>query len=136
MMRDSPATLEARLLHGYRGQLDRYDRAAALLEQAALSENHDAVGGERWAHVLHSLLQEAASIGENMAQDVATWRQKGQSAGPELQATLARLGVRIQELSKSIDQRVEEMRARQQKLLPEIDEFIHRRRMLRAYGNG
>jgi hypothetical protein len=131
MMIAASATLEQRLLHGYQEQLSRYDRAAELLDRAG--SGSDSTGGERWAHALHGLLQEAASIGAAMEEDVASWRQAGQTPGPELRAILERLGVRIQGLSKSIDQRVEELRARQQKLLPEIDGFIHKRRMLQAY---
>lgn len=126
------ASLEERLLAGYSEQLRRYDRAAALLDEVP-SQGAETSGAEPWAHALHALLQEAAAIAATMAADVASWRQARCRPGPELHSVLERLGRRVQGLSRSIDQRIDGLRARQQQLVPEMDAVIDKRRMLRAY---
>jgi len=126
-MSEAAAHLQERLLLGYRAQLGHYDRAAGILEQHA--EDADTA----WAQVLHDVLMKAASLNQNMAVDVATWREMGQHAGPQLRDVLERLGRRIQALQRAIDEKVETFRAHKDRLVPEIDEFLHKRRMLQAY---
>ena len=155
MIGPSP-TLEERLLHGYREQLSRYDRAAEILEEGEkgrMGEGEKGRQGEKenegevspllpfspsplllnWAHALHATLQEAAAVDAAMAQDIAAWRALGQTPTGPLKEILERLAQRIRSLSASIDRQVRETQASQMGMVAEIDEFIQKRRMLQAY---
>jgi hypothetical protein len=123
--------LEERLLKGYQAQLELYDRAAEILDRACSGDADD----DHWAHAVHARLQDAAALDGSMAQDVAAWRESGRKPIGPLKDMIECLSQRIQSLSESIDRQVGEMRARQQGLTAEMDEFIQKRRMLQAYVN-
>ncbi len=142
------ATLEERLLQGYRAQLGHYDRAAHILEEAnefarqqgetsdperQRGENSGKSLPMQWTHTLHAALQEAVALDAAMAQDVAAWRASGRSPAGPLQEILERLAQRLRTLSETINQKVSDTRTQQLGLVAEIDEFIQKRRMLRAY---
>jgi hypothetical protein len=128
----SPDALEQRILQGYLAQLPHYDRAAAILGRQGHGEG-DPVN-HAWAHDLATVLNDVTALDAAMRDDKEAWRRSGEQPGPELAAVLDRLAARIGELAVRIDRHVADLEARKLRLLPEIDTFIQKRRMLQAYG--
>jgi hypothetical protein len=127
-----PAALEERLLRGYQDQLPHYDRAATLLERHAGGPN--AAASDDWAHELRAALADVASLDAAMADDKIAWRLAEQHPGPELQAVLERVAASLATLAAGVQRHVADLEARRAQLVPEIDDFIQKRRMLQAYG--
>ena len=124
---NTPPALEQRLLEGYRAQLTLYDQAMSLIT-APPGDKQD------WAEDLHGLLGELAQRDREMAADKAEWRQSNDEANGELTTLITEVAQRITNLSAVINQRMSELQSRRDQLVPEVDEFIRRRRMIEAYG--
>ncbi|HWY87178.1 MAG TPA: hypothetical protein VNX28_10660 [Gemmataceae bacterium] len=127
-----PAALEERLLRGYQDQLPHYDRAATILERYA--GNPNAAASDNWAHELRAALADVTRLDAAMAEDKSAWRLAELQPGPELRAVLERVAARLATLAAGVQRHVADLEARRAQLLPEIDDFIQKRRMLQAYG--
>jgi hypothetical protein len=126
------AALELRLLRGYQEQVLLYDRAASVLGRHEC--NADSKEDGNWAHELHAILRDVTGLDASMADDKTAWRQVERPPGPELRAVLERVAASIGTLASGIQRHVADLEARRTQLLPEIDDFIQKRRMLQAYG--
>jgi hypothetical protein len=131
-MTDELAALQQRLLQGYQEQVRHYDRAINILAQhprwETLLANND------WVHDLDAVLKQVTGLDAAMRDDKAAWLRSEQSPGAELSALLGRLAESIRTLADGVNALVGDVKARKEELLPEIDEFIQKRRMLQAYG--
>jgi hypothetical protein len=131
-MTTSSAALEERLLRGYQDQLPHYDRAATILER--YPGNPNGATSDNWVHELRAALADVASLDAAMANDKSAWRLAEQQPGPELRAVLERVAASLATLAAGVQRHVAVLEARRAQLLPEIDDFIQKRRMLQAYG--
>jgi hypothetical protein len=120
-----PPEVQQRLLEGYREQLRLYDQAATIVDQANAPAD--------WAFDLNGLLAEIAQLDVGMADDKLAWRRSGPRPG-EVSALVDQIARQLTSLAQSINRHVSLLQERRDKMLPEIDEFIQRRRMLEAYG--
>ena len=116
--------LEERLRQGYQQQLILYDQALVIVEER----------GPDWAHALGTILEKVTLLDATMTGDKTAWRGSAVQAGPELSVLLDQVKQRIARLAECIHCDITDLQARQQQLLPEIDDLIRRRRMLEAYG--
>jgi hypothetical protein len=121
------AELEQRLVRGYQEQLRRYDRAAALVAQGLPAANG-------WADELNRVLKDVAALDAAMGDDKAAWYRLGRRPGPELSTLLGRLAEKLGTMVGGINRHVVDIESRKDRLVPEIDALIQKRRMLRAYG--
>ncbi len=124
-MTPSPPDVQARLVKGYRDQLRLYDQAALIVDQANAQAE--------WAYELNDLLREIAHLDAAMADDKSAWRRLGPRPG-EVSVLVEQVAHRLTSLAQSINHHVRVLQERRDKMMPEIDEFIQRRRMLEAYG--
>ena len=122
-MNQLPPEVQQRLVDGYRTQLRLYDEAVALASQA---------GAQDWAYQLNGKLRAIAELDAASADDRTLYRQVGPQPG-ELSALLEQVANRLDTLRQTIDREVQQLQERRDKMLPEIDEFIQRRRMFDAY---
>jgi hypothetical protein len=132
-MSDNFTDLEQRLIRGYREQLQHYNRAIAIVEQAARKAATD---GARlpWLHDLNAVLSEISALDAALTEERSVWRFGGRSPGDELRGLLDGVAERIRTLATHVDLQMQELQTRRQNLMPEMDEFIQQRRMLHAYG--
>jgi hypothetical protein len=119
--------LEQRLLRGYQEQLRQYDRVAVLAPGWLPAD-------DSWAHELNLVLKDVAALDAAMADDKEAWRRSERRPGSELGALLERLAEKLGTMAAGINRHVADIEARKDRLLPQIDELIQKRRMLRAYG--
>jgi hypothetical protein len=122
-----PPDVQRRLVEGYREQLRLYDQAAAIFDRANTPAEKD------WADELNILLSTVTQLDAAMADDKSAWHHFGPRPG-EVSALVDQVAHRLTSLAQSIDRHVRVLQERRDKMLPEIDEFIQRRRMLEAYG--
>jgi hypothetical protein len=121
------AELEQRLLRGYQEQLRQYDRVTVLAGQGPPAD-------DSWAHELNLVLNDVAALDVAMAPDKEAWRRLQRRPGSELSALLERLAEKLGTMAAGVNRHVADIEARKDRLLPQIDELIQKRRMLRAYG--
>jgi hypothetical protein len=131
-MTAAQGALEQRLIHAYQEQLQHYTRALAVVDQQAPASTVS--GNQNWVHDLHAALEDVQTVDAAMADDKSAWRLSGLYPGLELSTLLERVAHMICALADGIDRHMDELQAHKEQLLPEIDAFIQRRRMLEAYG--
>ena len=84
------------------------------------------------AYQLNEKLRAIAELDGAAAADRALYRHVGPQPG-ELSALLDQVANRLATLRQIIDREAQQLQERRDKMLPEIDEFIQRRRMFDAY---
>lgn len=118
--------LQARLVLAYREQSTHYVRAIQLLETA--SEHSDA-----WLAELQAAFDQIAAIDATLSNDKTAWRRSGQKPDAALREVIDELAAQVRRLSALVDARIAAIASRKQQLMPELDGFIRRNRMLQAY---
>ena len=131
-MSGEPGTLEQRLLQVYQEQLRHYDRALAILDDPGRVDSDLPTA---WVEALDAVLRNVTALDDATMNDKAAWRRAGLHPGPALRVLLDQVAQRIATLTVAVQQRVADLQASKQQLLPAIDTFIQKRRMLQAYGN-
>jgi len=130
-MSDILKLLEQRLATAYAEQASHYDCALRILDCQNLT--NDGEGDESWVFELQSALNEVSAIDTALAEDKLAWQQSAQAPGPHLRSILDGLAKRIRVLAEHVDGRVAHLNAKRRQMMPEIDDFIQQRRMLKAY---
>ena len=121
--------LETRLQVGFEKQFALYGEALDLLGRSS----NDAFDNSHWAYKLSDLLAQVAMIEATLAEDKSVWREADRQGGPRLRQTHEDLSRRIRTLAERVDEAMNELMARRDRLLPELDVFIRQRQMMRAY---
>jgi outer membrane murein-binding lipoprotein Lpp len=124
--------LEARLVAGYERQMLLYVQALALLEKQATGPAFD-LENIAWTSQLNGLLADVAKIDAEQRPDKLAWESAGRSPGSEMRVALDSIATAIRALANRVDPLIADLRARRDRLVPEMDTFARQRQMIDAY---